>query len=75
MSISVGGIDLTNAIINLEYELGRTQRILEWVLKNNSSLKPPSASVMTQIDEEAFIALQDKFPQAGIKRTVRGLLG
>ncbi len=68
MSISVGGIDLTNAIINIEYELGRTQRILEWIVMNNPNLKAPTPSTMTQIDQEAFSALQKKFPEAGIKR-------
>lgn len=69
MSISVGGIDLTAAIINLEYELGRTQRILEWMVRNNPTLKGPPSYVMTQIDNEALAALQKKFPEAGIQRT------
>lgn len=68
MSISVGGIDLTNAIINLEYELNRTQRILDWIVNNNSSLRAPSAQVMAQIDSEAFQVLQKKFPAAGIQK-------
>lgn len=71
MSISVGGIDLTNAIINLEYELSRTQRILDWMVRNNPSLRAPPASVMSQIDEEAFAALQKKFPEAGIERKTK----
>jgi hypothetical protein len=74
MSISVGGIDLTNAIINLEYELGRTQRILEWIVQNNPSLNAPPGYVMSKIDEESFAALQRKFPDAGIQRKGRGLL-
>jgi hypothetical protein len=72
MSISVGGIDLTNAIINLEYELGRTQRILEWMVRNNPSLRAPPTNVMAQIDEESFAALQKKFPEAGIQKKGKG---
>ncbi len=68
MSISVGGIDITNAIINIEYELGRTQRILEWIVMNNPGLKAPPPNAMTKIDDEAFKALQKKFPEAGIQR-------
>ncbi|MEN9419946.1 MAG: hypothetical protein RI988_3567 [Pseudomonadota bacterium] len=72
MSISVGGIDIASTIINLEYELARTQRILEWLLANNSSLRPPPPNVMARIDEEAFLHLKKKFPEAGIQRTRGG---
>jgi hypothetical protein len=72
MSISVGGIDIASSIINLEYELARTQRILEWLLANNPSLRAPPPSVMSRIDEEAFLHLQKKFPEAGIQRTRGG---
>jgi len=68
MSISVGGIDLTNAIINVEYELNRTQRLLEWIIRNNPNLQAPPQHVISQIDQEAFAALQKKFPEAGIQR-------
>lgn len=65
MSINVGGINLVEAIINIDYELNRTQRILEWVMQNNQ-IKTPDQTVMGKIDEEAIKALQIKYPQAGI---------
>jgi hypothetical protein len=68
MSISVGGIDLANSIINLEYELNRTQRLLEWIVRNNPTLHAPPPQVMAQIDAEAIEALQKKFPEAGIQK-------
>jgi hypothetical protein len=68
MSIRVGGIDLGSAVINLEYELMRTQRILEWVINNNNAISGPSQNVMTQIEKEAFSALQNKYPDAGIQK-------
>ena len=65
MSINVGGINLVEAIINIDYELNRTQRILEWIMQNNQ-IKTPDQTVMSKIDEEAIKALQIKYPQAGI---------
>lgn len=68
MSITVGGIDLTVSIINLEYEMNRTQRLLEWILKSNPNLRAPTPQILAQIDAEAIAALQKKFPEAGIQR-------
>ena len=69
MSISVGGINLTDAIINLEYELNRTQQILEWVLNNNQGLNAPTSEAMNKIDSNAVKSLTKKYPQAGIQQT------
>lgn len=69
MSISVNGINLPEAVLNLEYEMMRTQRILEWVLNNNVGLRGPTAAAMQGIDAEAVQALQKKYPAAGIQVT------
>ena len=66
MSISVGGINLVEAIINLDYELGRTQRILDWVVSNNQ-LKMPDQEALNKINSDAMKALQIKYPAAGIE--------
>ncbi len=68
MSIKVGGIDLGSAIINLEYELGRTQRLLEWIVNNNVGITAPPPNVVSQIDNEAIAAVQKKHPDAGITK-------
>ncbi|MDZ7796379.1 MAG: hypothetical protein U5N56_04745 [Candidatus Marinimicrobia bacterium] len=69
MGISVGGIDITDSIINIEYQLNRTQKILDWILANNKKvLNLPSKDIMTKIDENAIADLQKKYPQAGIHK-------
>ena len=69
MSISIGGIDLPNAIINLEYELARTQRLLEWVLNNNIGvLKAPPRDAVQKIDADSLEFLKKKYPDAGIEK-------
>ena len=65
MSISIGGINLAESIINLEYELNRTQRILDWIIQQNK-IQTPNLAEMNKIDEEALAALVKKYPDAGI---------
>lgn len=67
MAISVGGINLAEAIINLEYELNRTQRILDWAIQNNR-LKMPSVEDVKQMENAAIDDIIKKYPQAGISK-------
>ena len=67
MSISIGGINLADAVINLEYELNRTQQILEWVVNNNQNLSAPTGDAMGKINTDAMKRLIKKYPQAGIQ--------
>ena len=71
MSISIGGINLAESIINLEYELNRTQQILDWIIQHNQ-IKPPSAADMEKIEKGALSALTKKYPQAGISAKKNG---
>jgi len=71
MSISIGGINLAESIVNIEYELGRTQRILEWIIQHNK-IQPPDAVEMKRIEDEALSALIKKYPQAGISAKGKG---
>lgn len=68
MSIKIGGVDLSKSIINLEYQLNRTQKLLEWLLNNNQSLNKPDSEVLNQINDEALKMLQEKYPEAGIEK-------
>jgi hypothetical protein len=71
MSIIIGGINLAESIINFEYELNRTQQILDWVIQHNQ-IKPPSAADMARIEGEAFSYLTKKYPHAGISAKAKG---
>jgi len=59
--------------MNLEYELSRTQRILEWILDNNRNVVGPSDSDMNDISNQTILQLQKKYPQAGVKRADRSV--
>lgn len=65
MSISIGGINLVESIVNLEFELNRTQRILDLIIQRNK-IQSPSAAEMKKIDEDSLAALIVKYPEAGI---------
>lgn len=68
MAISVGGVNIVEAVLNLEYELDRTQRILEWVVNNNAGIIGPSEADMLKINDRAVAHIQKKYPDAGIER-------
>lgn len=65
MGISIGGIDISEALINAEYRLGVLERIIDRLL----SVAPPGAiteSHMVDIRKEVLRDLQQKYPDAGI---------
>ena len=68
MSISVGGIDITGTLINMQYQLIRTQAILDFILEHNGHIARPNSVQIKQIDDEALNALQRLFPHAGITK-------
>jgi len=68
MSISVGGIDLTTAIINLEFQMIRTQQLLEWLQRNNPGLRWPDAQALEIAEATALETMQKKYPDAGIAK-------
>jgi hypothetical protein len=68
MSISVAGINLVDAVVNLEYEMMRTQQYLEWLQRNNPGLRWPDAPAVAQINDAALTSLKKKYPEAGIAR-------
>jgi|GEM_PF-4420249 len=71
MGVSIGGIDVVGSIINLEYKVERLGKILDWILNNNPGLTaryiPPEQ--MREIDDAVIRVLQQKYPNAGIRKT------
>ncbi len=67
--MKLGDIDVVGEIIDLNFQLLRTQILLEEVLKHNAdTLKLPSKEAMEEINEFAFKAVQNKFPNMNINR-------
>jgi hypothetical protein len=68
MSIKIGDIDIANEVIELHYQLIRTQLLLEELLKNNPNITAPTKDKALQIDNQAITLLQNKFPNMGIAK-------
>lgn len=65
MGISIGGIDLTDSVINAEFRIGILERIVDRLVR----AAPPGTVTETDlrlIRLEVITALQKKYPQAGI---------
>lgn len=63
----IGGIDLTDSIINTEFRLGVLERVVDKLLR----VAPPGAlseQDMMCIRDEVLKAMQKKYPDAGISQ-------
>jgi hypothetical protein len=68
MSIKIGDIDVAKEIIEIHYQLFRTQKTLDLVLNANPALQQLLSSKLKEIDEQALKALQAKYPNMGIQK-------
>ena len=69
MGIKVGDIDISNEIIELWFQVIRTQRALDYVVRNvPTAANALTAEVISQIDNETIAQLQLKFPNMGVTR-------
>ncbi|AJA69098.1 hypothetical protein HX045_14540 [Myroides odoratimimus] len=67
--MTLGDIDVAGEIIDLNFQLLRTQILLEEVLKHNAeTMKLPSPEAMNEINEFALKSIQQKFPNMNIGR-------
>ena len=69
MGISIGSIDVANEIVELHFQLRRTQKLLEFVINKS----PVVGGILTQddinaADKDALDFVQKKFPEMGIER-------
>jgi hypothetical protein len=58
----ITNLNIIEEIVDLNFQLLRTQLILEYILNNNSSLNKPNANQMKSIDDNAITSLQKKYP-------------
>ena len=67
MSISVGGINLVDGVIDAQYRIA----VLEKIVDHLATRMPPGALTQADIDryqQEALADLQRKYPNAGITK-------
>jgi hypothetical protein len=68
MSIQIGDINLANEIIELHFQVLRTQMLLEIIVQNSSTTYKPNQSDVRDIEEKALKILNQKFPNMGIAK-------
>lgn len=70
MSIKIGGIDIANSVINLEFQVNKLSKIVEMMLKRSHSVFTPAITQQDigMIEEEIFEELNRKYPEAGLTR-------
>jgi hypothetical protein len=69
MGISAGGIDFSNEIVELHYQMRRTQKILEILLSKSPQLgQLLTSDDLVLSDNDALDFVKRKFPDMGIQR-------
>lgn len=66
MSINIGGIDLLNEIIDLRYQLFRTQLLIE--LLSNKTRVTLTINEVKMAEDKAFELLKNKYPSLGLNK-------
>ena len=66
MGIKFGEID-ANQILENEFRIGTLERIFDWLLSNNVSIKKPSQQDILTIRQDVVEKLKKKYPNSGIE--------
>jgi len=68
MGVKIGNIDIANEIVELHFQVLRTQLLLEEIIRKNSIKNLPSPEEMNVLENRVIDVLNKKFPDMGIKR-------
>jgi hypothetical protein len=68
MGIKIGNLDISNEIIELHFQVLRTQLLLEEIMRRNNLVNAPNQQEMEQIENRVIDILNKKFPDMGIKK-------
>jgi len=68
MGVKIGNIDIANEVIDLHFQVLRTQLLLEEIIKKNNIRNLPSQAEMNAIEDHVLEVLNKKFPDMGIKK-------
>jgi len=67
MSIRIGDIEVAQEIVELNFQLMRTQLLLETILKNNKLLSISEQDIKDS-ENKALTIIRNKFPNMGITK-------
>lgn len=65
--MKIGDIDVTNSILNLEHDVLLMQKMLNYILVNNSNIKFATKIDVEKFEKEIILNLQSKYPSMGIQ--------
>jgi len=68
MGVKIGNIDIANEVVELHFQVLRTQLLLEEIIKKNNIQSLPNQAEMNAIEDRVIEVLNKKFPDMGIKK-------
>jgi len=68
MGIKIGNLDISNEIVELHFQVLRTQLLLEEIMRRNNLVNFPNPQEMIQLENKVIEILNKKFPDMGIKK-------
>jgi hypothetical protein len=68
MGINIGGIDIAQSTLDNEFRVLVLEKIVQKLINQMGGTSVLSASELEQIRTESFKELQNKYPNAGLKR-------
>jgi hypothetical protein len=68
MGIKIGNIDIANEIVELHFQVLRTQLLLEEIIKKNNIKNLPNQEEMKNLESRVIDILNKKFPDMGIQK-------
>lgn len=68
MGVSIGGLDIANEIVELHFQVLRTQLLLEEIINRNGITNLPNQQEMVDLENKVIEILNRKFPDMGIKK-------
>ncbi len=67
MSIKIGDVDIANEIIDLKFQLLRTQMIIEALVQGEPKSKEILSKKIKTINEKALESIRKAYPNMGIE--------
>jgi hypothetical protein len=68
MGVSIGGLDIANEVVELHFQVLRTQLLLEEIINRNRLTNLPNQQEMVELENKVIEILNRKFPDMGIQK-------
>lgn len=68
MGVQIGNLNIANEIVELHFQVLRTQLLLEYIISKNNIQNLPSQDEMKILENRVIDILNKKFPDMGIQK-------